>query len=96
MMRVNPFVAEAESNPARLIVMALRDEPTTASVAALRQSISGPEIVQAKGRHLYVVYADGQGTSKLTGSVIEKKLGTRGTARNWNTVRKLAAMVEGN
>jgi uncharacterized protein (DUF1697 family) len=30
------------------------------------------------------------GTSKFSHAVIEKKLGMRGTARNWNTVLKLA------
>jgi uncharacterized protein (DUF1697 family) len=34
-----------------------------------------------------------QGTSTLTGASIEKKLGTTGTARNWNTVLKLAALA---
>ncbi len=33
------------------------------------------------------------GRSKLTNVAIEKKLGTRGTARNWNTVRKLEALA---
>jgi uncharacterized protein (DUF1697 family) len=29
----------------------------------------------------------------LTGGVIERALSTRGTARNWNTVLKLAALA---
>jgi uncharacterized protein (DUF1697 family) len=33
------------------------------------------------------------GTSRLTAAVIDSKLGTRCTARNWNTVLKLAAMA---
>ena len=32
----------------------------------------------------------------LTVALIEKKLGTRGTGRNWNTVLKLAALVGGS
>jgi uncharacterized protein (DUF1697 family) len=47
----------------------------------------------AKGRQLYIVYPAGIGTSKLTGALIEKKLNNRGTARNWNTILKLAAML---
>jgi uncharacterized protein (DUF1697 family) len=39
------------------------------------------------------VYPDGIGTSKLTNAIIERKLGMNGTARNWNTVLKLAAAV---
>jgi uncharacterized protein (DUF1697 family) len=49
--------------------------------------------VRAVGRELYAVYPDGQGKSKLTNVVIEKALATRGTARNWNTVLKLQALV---
>jgi uncharacterized protein (DUF1697 family) len=44
---------------------------------------------------LYVVYPDGIGPSKLTGGVIDRALATRGTARNWNTVLKLAALAGG-
>jgi uncharacterized protein (DUF1697 family) len=55
----------------------------------LQDSIAGPERVAAEGRHLYIHYADGIGRSKLTTARIEKALGTRGTARNWNTVLKL-------
>jgi uncharacterized protein (DUF1697 family) len=49
--------------------------------------------VRGRDRHLYIVYPTGMGTSKLTNTVIERVLGTRGTARNWNTVTRLAALV---
>jgi len=35
----------------------------------------------------------GIGRSTLTGAVIERRLGPRATARNWNTVRELAAFA---
>ena len=63
--------------------------------AALRAAIRGPEMVEARGPHAYIVYPAGVGTSKLTAAVIDAKLETRGTARNWNTVLKLAAQLEG-
>jgi uncharacterized protein (DUF1697 family) len=62
-------------------------------LAALRATIRGPETVELDGRQLYAVYPAGQGTSKLTNALIESKLQTRGTARNWNTVLKLAALA---
>ena len=62
---------------------------------ALQKAIVGREVVRAKGRCLYVVYRDGIGRSKLTSAMIEKKLGTRGTARNWNTVLKLHTLASG-
>ena len=54
----------------------------------------GREIVKAKGHQAYIVYPDGQGRSRLTTLMIEKKLGTRATGRNWNTVLKLQALAE--
>jgi len=89
----NPFPAEARSAPARLLVMFLQDRVTAQAVAALQQASRGPEIIRHKGRELYIVYPDGIGRSKLTGSLIENKLGTRGTGRNWSTVCRLAALA---
>lgn len=43
----------------------------------------------------YIVYPDGIGTSRLTLALIERKLGTRGTGRNWNTVLRLAEVLFG-
>jgi uncharacterized protein (DUF1697 family) len=88
----NPFPKEAKSDPGHLVMMCLRDAPTAAQVKTLQASITGREVVKAKGRHAYFVYPDGIGRSKLTIQKIEKALGTRGTARNWNTVLKLAEL----
>lgn len=91
----NPFTAEAEDDPAHLLVMPLKGEaPGKDALAALRAAIVGPERVELKGRDLFVVYPDGVGRSKLTTALIERKLGgVRGTGRNWNTVRKIAAAL---
>ena len=40
-----------------------------------------------------MIYPEGMGKSKLTNALIERKLGVAGTARNWNTVLKLATLV---
>jgi len=93
MIRQNPFRKEAELDPARLVVMLLKSPPRPEDVAALQEGISGAEIVRAKGRHLYAFYPDGQGRSRLTNAVIERKLG-RCTGRNWNTVLKLALLAK--
>ena len=84
----NPFPNEAKSDPGHLIVLALK---TPADASAL--VIPGREVARGNGREIYIHYPDGMGTSKLTNAVIEKKLGTRATARNWNTVMKLASLV---
>jgi uncharacterized protein (DUF1697 family) len=90
----NPFPKEAVSDPGHLVVILLQDAPAKASEPALQSAIKGREIVSVVGKQLYVVYPDGIGRSKLTNKLIEDKLGTRGTGRNWNTVLKLAEMVK--
>jgi uncharacterized protein (DUF1697 family) len=87
----NPFPAAARRDPARLLVIFLRDEPPADAIAALRKGIVGPESIAGDARQLYIVYPDGIGRSKLTTSLIEKRIATRGTGRNWNTLVKLAA-----
>ena len=85
----NPFALEAERDPSHLVVVFLNSAPADGAVEVLRRAVKGREIVRGAGRHLYVTYPDGIGDSRLTHAVIEAKLGVRGTARNWNTVRKL-------
>ncbi len=89
----NPFHAEARRDPARLVAVFLKDAPGNGAVKALQAAVVGREVVRASGRQAYIVYPDGQGRSKLTNALIEKHLGGRGTARNWNTVLRLAELV---
>jgi uncharacterized protein (DUF1697 family) len=89
----NPFREQAERDPGHLLVMFLKDAPGAAAVKALDAANAGPEIVRADGRQLYVLYPNGVGRSRLTHALIEKKLGTRATGRNWNTVLKLDALA---
>jgi uncharacterized protein (DUF1697 family) len=89
----NPFPKEARTDPGRLIVMALKGAPPKSALEALRAAIQGRERVEIDGRQAYILYPDGVGRSRLTITVIERTLGTRGTARNWNTVLKLDALA---
>jgi len=91
----NPLRDEAARDPSHLLVMFLKDAVEAKDVKALQTAITGREIVRGDGKHLYIVYADGIGRSRLTNAAIEKKLGTSGTGRNWNTVLKLGAMAKG-
>jgi uncharacterized protein (DUF1697 family) len=92
----NPFPRESRDDPGRLVVFLLKDAADAKAVTQLQARVTGPEIIRASGRNLYITYPNGQGKSKLTNAVIEKALRTRGTARNWNTVLKMAAAMEVN
>jgi uncharacterized protein (DUF1697 family) len=89
----NPFDHMAEADPSHLLVVFLDGEPATGAIESLRGKISGPEEVEGGPRCLYIAYGDGIAGSKLSGAIIERTLGQRGTGRNWNTVGKLAALT---
>lgn len=82
----NPYVREAERDPAHLVVFFLKDSADRKTAAAVKASYTGPEVFEAAGNHVYVYYPQGQGRSKF-------KLPWQGTARNWNTVLKVAALL---
>lgn len=95
LVAANPFPAVAADDPGHLVLFTLKDEPPEEKVAALRASIRGPEFFEAHGRHLFIGYPDGIGRSKFSNAVVETRLSTRGTGRNWNTVLKLLEAVRG-
>jgi uncharacterized protein (DUF1697 family) len=90
----NPFPDEARDDPSHLLVMFLKNAPAHAAVEALQAAVKGREVIRVDGPHAYITYPDGIGTSRLTNAVIESNLGTRGTGRNWNTVLKLANLIQ--
>jgi uncharacterized protein (DUF1697 family) len=88
----NPFAAEAKKDPTRFVVTCYKSPLDPAKVKAAQAAITGREKLRADGRHLYMTFPDGQGNSKAA-IVVGRMLGM-GTARNWNTVLKLAAVCE--
>lgn len=89
----NPFAEQAQRDPSHLLVMFLKEGAAKGAVETLTAANPGPEIIHAAGRELYIVFPNGQGTSKLPALMTEARLGTRGTGRNWNTVVKLLAAL---
>jgi len=89
----NPFAKAAQDDPSRFVLMALKTAPPAAAVKALRAQYKGPETFEVIGRDAYVIYPEGQGRSRFSNAMIERRLGVAGTARNWNTVLKLAALA---
>ena len=90
-IEANPFPAEAKKDPSHLLLTCYKSPLEASRVKAAQQAITGPERLHASGRHLYMTFPGGIGRSKA-GVVVGKTLGA-GTARNWNTVLKLAAML---
>ncbi len=89
----NPYPREAADAPARLVAMVFKAAPAAQAVIALRAALRDRETLEARGRELFIFYQEGIGNSRLTTALIDRTLCQRGTARNWNTVLKLAAMT---
>jgi uncharacterized protein (DUF1697 family) len=70
----------------------LDEKPSETAVDRLKALASTEEMVLAKGV-LYLYTPDGFGKSKVA-EALDKVLRVPLTARNWNTVLKLAAMAE--
>jgi uncharacterized protein (DUF1697 family) len=84
----NPFKAFAKTTPAFMVVLFMRGPASRAEMEAMAATaLMGEEIKQGKDC-LYIKFPQGQGPSKLKAPKLS-------TARNWNTVTKLAAMAAG-
>lgn len=82
-------VLSPQADNAKLLVMFLARVPDAAAQKALAKWHKGPEMLEMRGPEIYLYYPQGVGRSKLSGAVLENKLQTSGTARNWNTIEKL-------
>ncbi len=89
----NPFLEEAKSDPSHLVVTFLPAEPPEGLVEQVQAAIVGPEKMRGHGKHVYVVYPVGIGDSKVSRTPGWNELMGGGTARNWNTVLKLAELA---
>jgi len=92
-IRENPFPAEALADPSHLLVLFMPSGVDAAEAEAVRAKIQGPERFAVRGRHMYVVYPDGIGNSTVGRTPGWNRLTLAGSARNWNTVLKLDAML---
>ena len=89
----NPYPDEARSHPNHLLVHFMKGPLPDGDEATLRAAITGPETFKAGTRELYIDYPDDVGHSMLDRDWKKTKRAPLGTARNWNTVLKLAAMA---
>jgi len=84
----NPFKAFTKASSTFMVVNFMRAPASKAELDAMaKTALTGEEWKQGQGC-LYIKFPQGQGPSKL-------KMPKLGTARNWNTVTKLAAAARG-
>jgi uncharacterized protein (DUF1697 family) len=93
--RLNPFPQAAKDEPNKLHILLSKRPLAKDAAEAIQSRARAGELVKQAGDALWIHYPEGAGTSKLTPSLIDRAIGSAGTARNFNTVMKLKEMLEG-
>ena len=90
----NPFQNQPMKESKWVVVMFLATRPGSTALEDLQKTYVGPEEFYLVGQELYIYYPNGIGRSKLSNALIEKKLKTMGTGRNWNTILQLQKLMQ--
>jgi uncharacterized protein (DUF1697 family) len=90
----NPFPERVKTEPGKVLVTFLSEEPPREAQANLDNLKGFPEELHLKGRELYIYFPNGAGKSKLPWSSVNKLLKVTGTARNWNSVLAVLEIAE--
>jgi len=93
-VEANPFKAEALDHPSHVIVNFLKSPLPKDDEAILRAAITGPERFAVGACELYLDFPISMADSVLDRDWKKTKRSPVGTTRNWNTVMKLAEMVD--
>ena len=88
----NPL-QDVVSDPSRYLVTFLSQEPDPDAVQALLGEDHSPEAIAIEGAEAYVWTPDGVRAMTLSYAHLERRLGVVATARNWNTLEKIAAKL---
>lgn len=89
----NPFPKESEQDGSRVVVRVMRNPMTKDFVAALRPYVTQGERLKVVDGDVWVHFPEEPNQSSLLRVLASKRFGI-GTMRNWNTVRRLNAMLE--
>lgn len=86
---------DAEAERPKLLHLCLSAKPLNDGVVeALTARATAKERISTKDDALWIDFGESVGTSKLTPTLLDKAAGSPVTARNWNTVLALAAMLD--
>lgn len=90
-----PFPEAAASMPSRVAVRVMRAPLAGGAETTFdRYRVPGEELRVVDG-DLWGLFPHGQGNSKLAAALTPARTGGVGTFRNWNTVRKIDALLRG-
>ena len=89
-LELNPLRGVA-GDGSRYLVNFLSEEPAAEAVRSLLEVSWEPEVIHVEGSEAYVWTPEGVKAMRLSHSYLERHFGLIATARNWNTLKKIAA-----
>jgi uncharacterized protein (DUF1697 family) len=93
-VEADPF-GETASNGSRYLALFLSAQPAAAALRRHDPRELAPDEILLGDRVIYQWCPDGFLEAPALGPFVEKHLGVRATGRNWNTVTKLLALLDG-
>ena len=88
----NPFLKNETIDIKTLYVTLLKENYLVEGIKFIEPYLTNNEELKIIGNCAYIQYPAGAGNSKLTINIIEKKLQTVATSRNWRTISKLVEL----
>jgi uncharacterized protein (DUF1697 family) len=90
----NPFISEDNFDPSKMVAILLYEKPTEVQIQKVIDVSYPPDKFTIIGSEIFVYCPNGFGRSKLYTNFFEKKMGVRGTARNWKTITTLYSLAQ--
>jgi len=88
----NPFLVDKNIALSSLYVTFLHEKPNIEGIPLLKNYTTKQEEFIVDNKIVYLHYPNGSGRSKLSNNLIESKLKTTATSRNWRTITKLVEL----
>lgn len=86
----NPL-QDVATDGSKYLAIFLSTAPSQAQAAALEAEDFSPEVVRIHDRTAFVWARDGVKAMRVSHTALEKRFRVTATARNWNTLEKIAA-----
>ena len=90
----NPFAGIGEEKLVHTHFLERPADPDQFAVLVADQADRGPEKLALGDRAVHIDFVSGVGDSKLSGKLLERRLGCRGTARNMRSLARIVAKME--
>ena len=90
----NPFL-EKEDNFSKLLVTTFQSTPRQSGIDEISKFVENrDDFIAFEKRFMYLHCPNGYGKTKLTNTLLDRKLETSGTTRNWKTILKIQALSQ--